>query len=119
MSRINNSVAVDHAVRVHQQSGQIAWQNASRLLRVDRAQVAELVQQVVELGPTTEDLQRFIDVISQEVEDPGLELPTLRPRYARPRHSPESSRSCAAVRTGPSLWPASDYSLLSSTRCSC
>jgi hypothetical protein len=28
----------------------------------------------LEVGPTTEDLQRFIDIISQEVEDPGLEL---------------------------------------------
>jgi hypothetical protein len=74
LSRINNSVAVHHAVRMHQQSGQIARQNTSRLLRVNRAQVAELVQQVVEVGPTTEDLQRFIDVISQEVEDPGLEF---------------------------------------------
>ena len=50
---------------MHQQSGQIARQNTSRLLRVNRARVAELVQQVVEVGPTTEDLQRFIDVISQ------------------------------------------------------
>jgi hypothetical protein len=74
LSRINNSVAVHHAVRMHQQSGQIARQNTSRLLRVNRAQVAELVQQVVEVGPTTEDLQRFIDIISQEVEDPGLEF---------------------------------------------
>jgi hypothetical protein len=74
LSRINNSVAVHHAVRIHQQSGQIARQNRSRLLRVNRAQVAELVQQAVEVGPTTEDLQRFIDIISQEVEDPGLEF---------------------------------------------
>jgi hypothetical protein len=73
LSRINNSVAVHHAVRIHQQSGQIARQNTSRLLRVNRAQVAELVQQAVEVGPTTEDLQRFIDIISQ-VEDPGLEF---------------------------------------------
>jgi hypothetical protein len=77
-SRIyGNNMAVHQAIRMHQQSGQIAQQNTSRLLRVNRAQVGELVQRVVEIGPTTEDLQRFIDIISQEVEDPGLEFAQL------------------------------------------
>jgi hypothetical protein len=93
LSRINNSVAVHHAVRMHQKSGQIARQNTSRLLRVNRALVAKLVQQVVEVGSTTEDLQGFIEVISQEVEDPGWSLPRLKRRYARTRHSLESSSS--------------------------
>jgi hypothetical protein len=33
-----------------------------------------VVQQVVEVGPSTEDLQRFIDTISREVDDPGLDF---------------------------------------------
>jgi hypothetical protein len=66
LSRINNSVAVHHAVQVRQRSGQVARQNMSRLLRVNRAQVAELVREVVEVSPTIEDLQRFIEIISAE-----------------------------------------------------
>lgn len=73
MSRVyGNHVAVQQAIRMHHQSGFIAAQN-SRIIRPPRAQVAELVREVVEVGPTTADLQRFIDIISAEVDDPGLE----------------------------------------------
>jgi hypothetical protein len=69
-----SSVAVHQAIRMHHQSHQIARQNASRLLRPARIDVAYLVQQVVEVAPTTEDLQRLIDICAQDIEDPGLEL---------------------------------------------
>jgi hypothetical protein len=74
-SRIyGNSVAVHQAIRMHQQSGQVARQNSSRLLTPSRGQVAELVREVVEAAPTAEELQRLIDICAQEVEDPGLEF---------------------------------------------
>jgi hypothetical protein len=41
---------------------QVARQNASRLLRPSRTQVAEVVREVVEVAPTAEDLQRLIDI---------------------------------------------------------
>jgi hypothetical protein len=71
--RLGNSVVVQQAIRMHEQSGFTARQNNSRIIRPSHTQVAELVREVVEVGPTTEDLQRFIDIISREVDDPGLE----------------------------------------------
>jgi hypothetical protein len=32
-----------------------------------------VVREIVEVAPTTEDLHRFIDIVSREVDDPGLE----------------------------------------------
>ena len=75
MSRIigGGGMAVHHAVQMHHLSSQVARQNNSRIIRPPLAAVAGVVRKIVEVSPTTEDLQRFIGIISQEVEDPGLE----------------------------------------------
>jgi hypothetical protein len=77
-SRHIGNTAVRQAIRVHQQSGQVARQNRSRILSPARVQVVELVQEVVATPATVEDLQRLIDIVSQDVEDPGLELAQVR-----------------------------------------
>jgi transcriptional regulator GlxA family with amidase domain len=69
-SRHIGNTAVRQAIRVHQQSGQVARQNRSRILSPARVQVVELVQEVVATPATVEDLQRLIDIVSQDVEDP-------------------------------------------------
>jgi hypothetical protein len=74
LSRIANSVAVNQAVRMHQQSSTIAVQNVMQRQRMNRVLLSQVVREVVEVGPTTADLQRFIDIISREGEDPGLEF---------------------------------------------
>jgi hypothetical protein len=58
---------------MHHLSSQVAHQNNSRIITPPRAKVAEVVREIVEVAPTTEDLQRFIDIVSREVDDPGLE----------------------------------------------
>jgi hypothetical protein len=70
-------MAVHHAVQMHHLSSQVARQNTSRIITPPRAQVAEVVGEIVEVAPTTEDLQRFIDIVSREVDDPGLEYATV------------------------------------------
>jgi hypothetical protein len=75
LSRIHgNSVAVHQAIRMHQQNHQIAVQNVMQNQMIQRTLLSQVVQKVVEVGPSTEDLQRFIDIISREVDDPGLEF---------------------------------------------
>lgn len=75
MSRIyGNSVAVHQAHHVIQQSHQVAQQNMLRQQMMNRQLLSRVVQQVVEVAPTAEDLQRLIDICAQEVEDPGLEF---------------------------------------------
>jgi hypothetical protein len=74
---IGGGMAVHHAVQMHHLSRQVARQNTSRILTPPRAQVAEVVREIVEVAPTTEDLQRFIDIVSREVDDPGLEYATV------------------------------------------
>ena len=79
MSRFHgNSAAVHRAVQIHHRSAQVARQNASRLLRPARAQVAELVREVVDVAPTADELQRLIDICSLDIEDPGLEFAEVR-----------------------------------------
>jgi hypothetical protein len=75
LSRIyGNSVAVHQAHHMIQQSHQVAQQNMMRQQMMNRQLLSQVVQQVVEVGPSAEDLQRFIDIISREVDDPGLEF---------------------------------------------
>jgi hypothetical protein len=76
LSRIlnNNRMAAHHAVQMHHRNAQVVAQNRSRILRPARIDVADLVQQVVEVAPTTEDLQRLIDICARDIEDPGLEF---------------------------------------------
>jgi hypothetical protein len=73
---IGGGMAVHHAVQMHHLSSQVARQNTSRII-TPRAQVAEVVREIIEVAPTTEDLQRFIDIVSREVDDPGLEYATV------------------------------------------
>jgi hypothetical protein len=73
-SRRNQAnMAVHHARRMHQTNHYIIQQNMRRRQMMDRALLSRVVREVVEVGPTTADLQRFIDIISAEVDDPGLE----------------------------------------------
>jgi hypothetical protein len=76
LSRIlnNSRMAAHHAVQMHHRNAQVVAQNRSRILRPARIDVADLVQQVVEVAPTTEDLQRLIDICARDIEDPGLEF---------------------------------------------
>lgn len=91
MSRIiGGGMAVHQAVRMHHLSSQVAHQNNSRIITPPRAKVAEVVREIVEVAPTTEDLQRFIDIVSREVDDPGLEYAKVETEIRSARRSPES-----------------------------
>jgi hypothetical protein len=73
LSRIvnnSNMAAVRHTLQVHHMhQQQVIQQN----MRNQRNLLLQVVQEVVEVGPTSDDLQRFIDIVSREVDDPGLE----------------------------------------------
>jgi hypothetical protein len=90
---IGGGMAVRHAVQMHRLSSQVARQNTSRIITPPRAQVAEVVGEIVEVAPTTEDLQRFIDIVSREVDDPGLEYD----HRSEPQTQVADSRMIASV----------------------
>jgi hypothetical protein len=74
LSRIfGNSVAVQHATRMHQQSGQIARQNMLRQQMMNRQLLLQAAQQVAAMPATVEDIQELVD-ISRTAEPQGLDF---------------------------------------------
>jgi hypothetical protein len=76
---IGNNMAVRQATQVRQRSGQVARQNASRLLRPSPIQVAELVREVVATPATLEDYQQLAEIV-QDAQEQDLEFGQLSSR---------------------------------------
>jgi hypothetical protein len=70
-SRHINSVAVHQAIRMHQQSGQVARQNMMQQQMMNRQLLLQMAQQVA--PATVEDLQELVE-ISRTAEPQGLDF---------------------------------------------
>jgi hypothetical protein len=71
-SRHISNVAVNQAIRMHQQSGHTARQNMMRQQMMQRQLLLQVAQQVAATPATLEEYQELADVV-QEVRDQRLE----------------------------------------------
>ena len=74
MGRIyGNSVAVNQAIRMHQQSGHVARQNMMRQQMMQRQLLLQVAQQVAATPSTVEDIRELAE-ISRTAEQQGLDF---------------------------------------------